>query len=139
MTVIFFIMLFFVPSYICLLYTSERMIAGVCGGLAEYFGWDPTLVRIVYALATIFTAFAGIIIYLILWIIMPEERYKMCIRDRLTYLPTTSPYGYSSFLKEESLVAFATFFIFGLTDFTFPVSYTHLDLAGTPESDYRYP
>ena len=45
----------------------------VCGGLAEYFGWDPTLVRIVYALATIFTAFAGIIIYLILWIIMPEE------------------------------------------------------------------
>ena len=36
---------------------KERMIAGVCGGLAEYFGWDPTLVRIVYALATIFTAF----------------------------------------------------------------------------------
>ena len=33
---------------------KERMIAGVCGGLAEYFGWDPTLVRIVYALATIF-------------------------------------------------------------------------------------
>ena len=55
---------------------KERMIAGVCGGLAEYFGWDPTLVRIVYALATIFTAFAGIIIYLILWIIMPEERYS---------------------------------------------------------------
>ena len=55
---------------------KERMIAGVCGGLAEYLGWDPTLVRIVYALATIFTAFAGIIIYLILWIIMPEERYS---------------------------------------------------------------
>lgn len=51
---------------------KERMIAGVCG----YLGWDPTLVRIVYALATIFTAFAGIIIYLILWIIMPEERYS---------------------------------------------------------------
>ena len=43
---------------------KERMIAGVCGGLAEYLGWDPTLVRI------------GIIIYLILWIIMPEERYS---------------------------------------------------------------
>lgn len=55
---------------------KERMIAGVCGGLAEYLGWDPTLVRIVYALATIFTAFAGIIIYLILWSIMPEERYS---------------------------------------------------------------
>ena len=35
------------------------------------------------------------------------------------YSPTTSPYGYSSFLKEESLVAFDTFFIFGITDFTF--------------------
>lgn len=41
---------------------KERMIAGVCGGLAEYLGWDPTLVRIVYVLATIFTAFAGVII-----------------------------------------------------------------------------
>ena len=62
---------------------KERMIAGVCGGLAEYFGWDPTLVRIVYALATIFTAFAGIIIYLILWIIMPEERYSDGYGDRM--------------------------------------------------------
>ena len=52
---------------------KERMIAGVCGGLAEYFGWDPTLVRIVYALATIFTAFAGIIIYLILWILCRKK------------------------------------------------------------------
>ena len=62
---------------------KERMIAGVCGGLAEYFGWDPTLVRIVYALATIFTAFAGNIIYLILWIIMPEERYSDGYGDRM--------------------------------------------------------
>ena len=46
---------------------KERMIAGVCGGLAEYLGWDPTLVRIVYALATsslllqesLFTLFYG--------------------------------------------------------------------------------
>ena len=62
---------------------KERMIAGVCGGLAEYLGWDPTLVRIVYVLATIFTAFAGVIIYLILWIIMPEERYSDGYGDRM--------------------------------------------------------
>ena len=55
---------------------KERMIAGVCGGIAEYMGWDRTLVRIVYVLATIFTAFAGVIIYLILWIIMPVESYS---------------------------------------------------------------
>ena len=62
---------------------KERMIAGVCGGLAEYLGWDPTLVRIVYVLATIFTAFAGVIIYLILWIIMPEEIYSDGYGDRM--------------------------------------------------------
>ena len=36
--------------------SSNRMIAGVCAGIAEYFGWDPTLLRIVYVLATFFTA-----------------------------------------------------------------------------------
>jgi phage shock protein PspC (stress-responsive transcriptional regulator) len=49
------------------------MVAGVCSGIAKYLGWDVTMVRIVYALATIFTAFAGVLIYLILWIIMPSE------------------------------------------------------------------
>lgn len=53
--------------------SSDRMIAGVCAGIAEYFGWDSTLLRIVYVLATFFTAFAGVIIYIILWIIMPAK------------------------------------------------------------------
>ena len=55
---------------------KERMIAGVCGGLAEYFGWDVSILRVVYVLATIFTAFAGTIVYIILWIVMPDERYR---------------------------------------------------------------
>lgn len=56
--------------------SNDRMIAGVCGGIAEYFGWDPTLVRIFYALATVFTASSGTFVYLVLWIIMPRsERY----------------------------------------------------------------
>lgn len=62
---------------------SDRMIAGVCGGLAEYFGWDTTLLRIVYIVATIFTAFAGIIIYVILWIVMPERRPSDGYTDRM--------------------------------------------------------
>ena len=53
--------------------SNNRMIAGVCSGIADYFGWDVTLVRILYVLATFFTAFSGIV-YLILWVIMPERR-----------------------------------------------------------------
>lgn len=37
--------------------SNNRMIAGVCSGIADYFGWDVTLVRILYVLATFFTAF----------------------------------------------------------------------------------
>ena len=57
-----------------LLRSNNRMLAGVCAGIAEYFGWEVSTVRIVYALATIFTAFSGGIIYLILWIVMPERK-----------------------------------------------------------------
>lgn len=52
---------------------KDRMIAGVCGGMAEYFNLDPTLVRIIYVLVSIFSvAFPGILVYIILWIIIPE-------------------------------------------------------------------
>ncbi len=51
------------------------MIAGICGGIAEWLGWDPTLVRVAYVIASIFSvAFPGIIVYLILWAIMPKPR-----------------------------------------------------------------
>jgi phage shock protein PspC (stress-responsive transcriptional regulator) len=51
---------------------ENRMIAGVCGGVAEWLGWDPTIVRILFVLVSIFSAaFPGILIYLILWILMP--------------------------------------------------------------------
>lgn len=52
---------------------KNRQLAGVCGGIAEFFGWDPTLTRIVYVLVSIFSAaFPGIIVYLILWFLMPR-------------------------------------------------------------------
>lgn len=53
--------------------SNNRMLAGVCAGLAEYFGWDVTAVRLIYALATIFTVFSGVIIYAVLWLVMPEK------------------------------------------------------------------
>lgn len=53
---------------------KSRMIAGVCGGLAEYFEMDPTMVRILYVLVSVLSAaFPGILVYIVLWIIMPEE------------------------------------------------------------------
>jgi len=51
----------------------HRMIAGVCGGLAEWLGWDPTLVRILYVLGSVLSAaFPGTIVYIILWALMPQ-------------------------------------------------------------------
>lgn len=54
--------------------SSNKKIAGVCGGLAEYFGMDASIVRIIYLLATIFTAFAGVLIYIILMLVMPAQK-----------------------------------------------------------------
>lgn len=49
------------------------MIGGVCGGIAEWLDWDPTLVRILYIVVSIMSvAFPGILAYLILWIVMPR-------------------------------------------------------------------
>ena len=53
----------------------DRQIAGVCGGLAEYFGMDPTLCRVLYVLASLFTALSGIWVYIILWVVIPEREY----------------------------------------------------------------
>ena len=52
---------------------DKKMIAGVCRGLADYFGLDVTLVRVVYVLLSLFTAFAGVLAYIILLIIMPQK------------------------------------------------------------------
>ena len=53
---------------------NDRMIAGVCGGIAEYFGWAPWLVRFAYVLVSILSAaFPGILIYLLLWILVPKQ------------------------------------------------------------------
>lgn len=55
--------------------SDDRKIAGVCAGIAEYFGWDTYTVRMIYLFATIFTAFSGVGIYLLLWLVMPERDY----------------------------------------------------------------
>ncbi len=53
--------------------SKNRLIAGVCGGIAEWLGWDPTVVRVLYVLISIFSAaFPGIVVYLVLWLVMPK-------------------------------------------------------------------
>lgn len=66
---------------------KDRMISGVCGGLAEYFGVDPTIVRLVFVLAALLNGI-GLILYLALWLVMPEA-------------PVTAPAAPSAPLAEE--------------------------------------
>ncbi len=55
---------------------ADRMIGGVCGGIAEYFDWDPTMVRVGYVLlAFLSAAFPGFLVYLVLWAVIPEREY----------------------------------------------------------------
>lgn len=57
-----------------LLRSRNKILGGVCGGLAKWLGWDVTIVRLAYILISILSAaFPGTIVYIILWIIMPEE------------------------------------------------------------------
>lgn len=51
-----------------------RMVAGVCGGVAEWLGWDPSVVRVLYILVTVFTGFVlGLAAYVVLWFFLPES------------------------------------------------------------------
>ncbi len=53
---------------------TQRMIGGVCGGLAEWLGWSPNLVRALFVLVSVLSAaFPGILVYVVLWILMPER------------------------------------------------------------------
>ena len=52
---------------------SNKMLAGVCGGIAEWLGWDVTVVRILYIVVSVLSAaFPGLLAYFVLWIVMPE-------------------------------------------------------------------
>jgi phage shock protein C len=55
--------------------SRERKVAGVCGGVAEYLDLDPTVVRVVFVVLLLFPFFplvGGVVLYLLLWLVMPE-------------------------------------------------------------------
>ncbi len=53
---------------------KNKMIGGVCGGIANYFDIDPTLVRVGYILVSVFTIFSGVLAYFVLWLVMPVDQ-----------------------------------------------------------------
>lgn len=54
--------------------STHNILTGVCGGIAEYFGLSPMMVRLAYLILAIFTAaFPGILVYLLLWLVMPKK------------------------------------------------------------------
>jgi len=61
--------------------SKNKVIAGVCAGIAEWLGWDIATVRILYLLISILSAgFPGTLIYIILWIAMPEDDLNFTIK-----------------------------------------------------------
>ena len=72
--------------------TTDRMVAGVAAGLGRYFAVDPTLVRVLFAVAAVLTGGLALLAYPVMWFLMPEEprptNPSMC-----TYPPTTPPAG----------------------------------------------
>ena len=60
-----------------------RMLAGVCAGVADYFGLDVTLVRVIWAVVSVITGGAGVLAYLVAWIIIPDEGQKSSIAENL--------------------------------------------------------
>lgn len=58
---------------------TGRLLAGVCAAIANYANLDVTVVRVIYTLLTIFTAFSGVIVYFILTLLIPEEKKQFNI------------------------------------------------------------
>jgi len=62
---------------------DNRIIAGVCAGLAEYTGMDVNLLRVIAGLLTLFTVGTGVLAYVVAWIVIPEEGQKTSIVEDL--------------------------------------------------------
>jgi phage shock protein PspC (stress-responsive transcriptional regulator) len=59
----------------------HRIVAGVCGGMAEWLGWSPTVVRILYVVFAVFPLVPGLLVYVVLWLALPEaERSPDTVR-----------------------------------------------------------
>ena len=60
-----------------------RMVAGICAGAADYFGWDVTLVRVIVAVVSVLTGGTGAVAYLVAWVLIPAEGQSASIAEDL--------------------------------------------------------
>ena len=60
-----------------------RMLAGVCAGVADYLGLDVTLARVIWAVVSVITGGAGVLAYLVAWIIIPDEGQKSSLAENM--------------------------------------------------------
>jgi phage shock protein C len=60
-----------------------RIVAGICAGAAEYFGWDITIVRLIVAVVSLLTGGTGVLAYLVAWAVIPEQGEKTSIAENL--------------------------------------------------------
>jgi phage shock protein PspC (stress-responsive transcriptional regulator) len=72
---------------------TDRMVAGICAGVAEYFGWDVTLVRVIVAVGSVITGGTGVLAYLAAWALIPAEGEKASIAEDLISKTRPSPPG----------------------------------------------
>jgi phage shock protein C len=70
---------------------NNRMISGVCGGLGEFFSIDPTVVRLIFVLGTVFGLGSLLVAYIVLMIVVPEEPGAYSATTPPTYPPAASP------------------------------------------------
>ena len=91
---------------------SDKIIAGVCGGIATYIGVDPVIVRLLFLLLAFATGI-GLFLYLILWIIMPEEDLEDSIYLNGESAPATKPVDESTQMRTLGvmLLIFGGFFL----------------------------
>ena len=81
----------------------NKVIGGVCSGLADYFGLDVALVRIAFAIAFLFASF-GFWLYVILWIVLPERSRQTTDNGQQGQSQQTTDDGQQSIVKSESKV-----------------------------------
>ena len=72
---------------------TNKMLGGVCGGLGDYFGFDPTLIRLVFAALILFGAGSPILLYLLMWVIIPgadSPRVLLGVNEEATAVQASS-------------------------------------------------
>ena len=62
--------------------SDKRLLAGVCGGISEYFGWDSTIVRVVFVVLTAL-GFSGVFVYILAWLIMPAQGEQRSLLEQI--------------------------------------------------------